>query len=159
EIHGTGTSIGDPIEVEAVKEVVGDGSSRDTPCVIGSVKANIGHLENASGVAGLAKVVLCLQHGQIPGQLHLRGLNPRISLENTRVEIARELQPWPSVPRRIAGVNSFGFGGTNAHITIEAPPVVPAAAASSRPAHIFSLSARTASALKELARRYSRHLS
>ncbi len=159
EIHGTGTSIGDPIEVEAVKAVLGETAVGDPPCLLGSVKANIGHLENASGVAGLAKVVLCLQHGEIPAQLHLTEVNPRISLDNTRIAISRKLQPWPSVTRRIAGVNSFGFGGTNAHVTVEeAPSFARPEESPARPFNIFTLSARTAGALAELASRYANHL-
>ena len=159
EIHGTGTSIGDPIEVEAVKAVLGETGADDPPCLLGSVKANIGHLENASGVAGLAKVVLCLQHGEIPGQLHLNEVNPRISLDNTRISISRKLQPWPSVSRRIAGVNSFGFGGTNAHVTVEeAPSFARSEKSAARTFNIFTLSARTAGALAESAGRYAKHL-
>ncbi len=124
EAHGTGTSIGDPIEIEAVKGVLGKSSPGDLPCLIGSAKANIGHLENASGMASLAKVLLCIQHREIPGQLHFNKLNPRISLAGTRLVIAEALQPWPRAPRRLAGVSSFGFGGTNAHIVVEeAPPI------------------------------------
>ena len=123
EAHGTGTSIGDPIEVAAIKGVLGDAAPDELPCVMGSVKANIGHSENASGMASLGKVLVCLQHDQIPGQLHFSKLNPRISLAGTRVTIPQVLQSWPATPRRIAGISSFGFGGTNAHIIVEeAPP-------------------------------------
>ena len=88
----------------------------EPPCLMGSVKANIGHLENASGMASLAKVLGCLQHDEIPGQLHFTKLNPRISLAGTRIAIPSTPQPWPRAPRRLAGISSFGFGGTNAHI-------------------------------------------
>ncbi len=159
EAHGTGTSIGDPIEVEAVKGVLGNPAAMDPPCLMGSVKANIGHLENASGMAGLAKVLGCLEHGEIPGQLHFNKLNPRISLAGTRIVIPSKPEPWPRAARRIAGVSSFGFGGTNAHIVVEEAP------ASSRPAdlprrpwHILTLSARTENALRSLASRYRKHL-
>ncbi len=159
EAHGTGTSIGDPIEVEAVKCVLGKTSPEDPPCLMGSVKANIGHLENASGMASLAKVLACLQHDEIPGQLHFTKLNPRISLAGTRIVISSKPQPWPRAQRRLAGVSSFGFGGTNAHMIIEeAPPRSRPEGLPSRPCHIFTLSARTESAVKNLASRYEKQL-
>jgi acyl transferase domain-containing protein/acyl-CoA synthetase (AMP-forming)/AMP-acid ligase II/NADPH:quinone reductase-like Zn-dependent oxidoreductase/acyl carrier protein len=159
EAHGTGTSIGDPIEVEAIKGVLGKTGPGDPPCLLGSVKANIGHLENASGMASLAKVLACLQHDEIPGQLHFTEINPRISLAGTRLVIPTETQPWPRVPRRFAGISSFGFGGTNAHMIVEgAPPRFRPEGLPSRPCHILTLSARTESAVKILASRYERHL-
>jgi phthiocerol/phenolphthiocerol synthesis type-I polyketide synthase C len=159
EAHGTGTSIGDPIEIEAAKAVLGEQSPDGCPLLVGSVKANIGHAENASGMASLAKVVGCLQHDEIPGQLHFKKLNPRISLTGTRLAIAAEPQPWPRAAGRIAGISSFGFGGTNAHIVVEEPPAVSRPAASpARPRHILTLSARTDAALKNHARRFERHL-
>lgn len=159
EAHGTGTSIGDPIEVEALKAVLGKSSSGETPCLMGSVKANIGHAENASGMASLAKVLNCLEHGEIPGQLHFKKLNPRISLAGTRIAIPTEPQPWPQGTRRLAGISSFGFGGTNAHIVIEEAPLrsrfenLP-----ERPCHILALSGRTESSVKTLAARFEKHL-
>lgn len=160
ETHGTGTSLGDPIEVQAIAEVLGEGSSEDQPCVLGSVKANIGHLETAAGVAGLIKVLLCLKYGEIPGQIHFEKLNPLISLEKTRLVISSERQPWPRAEQpRFAGVSGFGFGGTNAHIVLEeAPRREPAHNAIERPLHMLALSAKSASALKELAGRFERHL-
>ena len=126
EAHGTGTSIGDPIELEAVKSVLGKSAPGAPPCLVGSVKANIGHSENASGMAGLAKVLASLQHDEIPAQLHFTKLNPRISLAGTRISIPTTPQPWPREPHRFAGISSFGFGGTNAHIvskTLRSNPV------------------------------------
>ena len=159
EAHGTGTSIGDPIEVEAVKSVLGKAGPEDLPCLMGSVKANVGHLENASGMASLAKVLVCLQHDEIPGQLHFTKLNPRISLAGTRIAIPSAPQPWPRAPRRLAGVSSFGFGGTNAHMIVEeAPARSRSEGLPSRPCHILTLSARTESAVKNLASRYEKHL-
>ena len=159
EAHGTGTSIGDPIEVGAVKEVLGKSTPGDPSCLMGSVKANIGHLENASGMASLAKVLTCLQHNEIPGQLHFSRLNPLISLAGTRIVIPRALQPWPRAARRLAGVSSFGFGGTNAHMIVEeAPARIRPERLPSRPCHILTLSARTESAVKTLAGRYVKHL-
>jgi acyl transferase domain-containing protein/acyl-CoA synthetase (AMP-forming)/AMP-acid ligase II/acyl carrier protein len=159
EAHGTGTSIGDPIELEAVKSVLGKAEAGAPPCLIGSVKANIGHAENASGMAGLAKVLASLQHQEIPGQLHFTKLNPRISLAGTRIEIPVKPQPWPRAPRRLAGISSFGFGGTNAHVVVEeAPARSRPEGLPGRPCHILTLSARTEAALKNLAGRFERHL-
>jgi acyl transferase domain-containing protein/acyl-CoA synthetase (AMP-forming)/AMP-acid ligase II/acyl carrier protein len=159
EAHGTGTSIGDPIEVEAIKGVLGKATADELPCLLGSVKANIGHLENASGMASLGKVLMCLQHDEIPGQVHFSKLNPRISLQGTRMQIPSALQPWPSAARRIAGISSFGFGGTNAHMIVEeAPPRIRAQGLPDRPWHILALSARTESAVKTLAGRFENYL-
>ncbi|BAZ50019.1 beta-ketoacyl synthase [Nostoc sp. NIES-4103] len=120
EAHGTGTSLGDPIEVRSLKTVLMQGRSADQPCLIGSVKTNIGHLEAAAGMASLLKVVLALQHKQIPPHLHLKQLNPYISLAGTPLAIPTELQPWTvNTGNRLAGISSFGFGGTNAHIIVE----------------------------------------
>ena len=160
EAHGTGTSIGDPIEVEAIKGVLGKSSAENLPCLVGSVKANIGHLENASGMASLAKVLACLQRDEIPGQLHFSKLNPRISLAGTRITIPTALQPWPPAARRLAGISSFGFGGTNAHIVVEeAPAKSRPEGFPARPCHILTLSARTESAVKNLASLFEKHLS
>lgn len=159
EAHGTGTSIGDPIEVEAIKNVLGKAAPDGLPCLLGSVKANVGHMENASGMASLGKVLMCLQHNEIPGQLHFRKLNPRISLEGTRMLIPSARQSWPAAERRIAGISSFGFGGTNAHMVVEeAPPRIRTEGLLQRPWHILALSARTESALKALAGRFENYL-
>jgi phthiocerol/phenolphthiocerol synthesis type-I polyketide synthase C len=159
EAHGTGTSIGDPIEVEALKSVLGTAQPGEPPCLMGSVKANIGHAENASGMASLAKVLNCLEHGEIPGQLHFKKLNPRISLAGTRLAVSAAPQPWPRAARRLAGISSFGFGGTNAHMVVEEPPVRPRSAnVPSRPFHILTLSGRTEDAVKMLAARLEKHL-
>lgn len=159
EAHGTGTSIGDPIEVEALKAVLGKSSPDEPPCLMGSVKANVGHAENASGMASLAKVLNCLEHGEIPGQLHFKKLNPRISLAGTRIAIPTDLQPWPPAARRLAGISSFGFGGTNAHIVIEGTPARSRPAnVPDRPCHVLTLSGRTESAVKTLAGRFEKHL-
>lgn len=124
EAHGTGTAVGDPIEVNALGETLSD---RDPgmPCVIGSVKSNVGHMEAAAGVAGLIKTVMAMNEGVIPKNIHFRTLNPAIDVEALNVRIADEPLPWPDTqgkPRR-AVVNSFGFGGTNANVVLEqAPP-------------------------------------
>ena len=120
EAHGTGTSLGDPIELNALKEVLMEDRQLDQPCWIGSVKTNIGHLEAAAGIAALIKVCLALQNREIPPHLHLQKLNPYISLEGTSLSIPTQLQPWKKGKKgRLAGVSSFGFGGTNAHVILE----------------------------------------
>jgi acyl transferase domain-containing protein/acyl carrier protein len=156
EAHGTGTSLGDPIEVEALAEVIGTRPA-DEPCVLGSVKTNIGHLEAAAGIAGLIKLVLSLQHECIPPHLHFTALNPHISLKCMPFVIPTQIVPWSSSSkRRYAGVSSFGFGGTNAHVIVEeAPqlPVMPEAEAATGP-YLLPLSAHSPEALQALAQAY-----
>jgi len=158
EAHGTGTPLGDPIEVQALAEVFRRTASEEIPCRVASVKSCVGHLETASGVAGLIKVVLMLQHGKIPPQPHLAELNPHLDTAGSRLEIVREAVEWPQGQEpRLAGVSSFGFGGTNAHLVIEdAPPAEarPRSQVPERPAHLLALSAKTPAALRELAGRY-----
>ncbi len=121
EAHGTGTAVGDPIEIEAVADVYGDGRQADHPLLIGSVKTNIGHLESAAGIAGLIKAVLAVERGVIPKHLHFNDPNPRIDWENLPIQVTTENTEWPrrNGRRRSAGVNSFGISGTNAHIVLE----------------------------------------
>lgn len=122
ECHGTGTSLGDPIEMEAISKVYG--GRKGYPLIIGTVKTNIGHLESASGVAGLIKTILAMQHQYISKQLHFHTLNPNIHLEAIPAQIPLEGIKWHSrgdKPRR-AGVSSFGFSGTNAHVILEEAP-------------------------------------
>lgn len=157
EVHGTGTSLGDPIEFEAIRASIGETNPAAPECVLGSIKTNIGHLEPASGTAGLLKVVLMMQHGQIPPHLHLNRINPLVKIDGSRFRIATSLEPWPGGSRpRIAGVSSFGFGGANAHVVLQEPPAISAAVASSveRPRHFLVLSAKTPTALELLARSY-----
>jgi acyl transferase domain-containing protein/acyl-CoA synthetase (AMP-forming)/AMP-acid ligase II/NAD(P)-dependent dehydrogenase (short-subunit alcohol dehydrogenase family)/acyl carrier protein/SAM-dependent methyltransferase len=158
EAHGTGTALGDPIEVNSLRAVLDAppprGAGEDAPpCAIGSVKTNIGHLEAAAGIAGLIKVVLALEHEEIPPNLHLNTLNPHIELAGSRLTIPTRPMPWPrGRRRRIAGVSSFGFGGTNAHVIVEeAPPAVSAREdpEPSRPVEcLFTLSACDERALR-----------
>jgi amino acid adenylation domain-containing protein len=159
EAHGTGTNLGDPIEVHALEALLA-GRSMDQPCVIGSVKTNIGHLEAAAGIAGLIKVVLALTHEMIPAHLHLRTLNPLIALERMPLTIATERRSWTAGNRpRLAGVSSFGFGGANAHVVLEeAPRRAPERSAPDRPLQLLSLSAKDVPALRELTGRFARHL-
>nr|CAD19086.1 StiB protein [Stigmatella aurantiaca Sg a15] len=162
ETHGTGTILGDPIEVSALSEVYGKPRPDGRPCILGSVKTNVGHLEAAAGIAGLLKVVLALEHGAVPKQLHFQKLNPNISLEGTRFVIPTEMSPWPSDgQRRMGAVSSFGIGGANAHMVLEeAPSVGPKPpSAVERPRHLLALSAKTADALRAQAGRFELLLS
>lgn len=151
EAHGTGTVLGDPIEAEALGGIYGKPVESGHPCVLGAVKANIGHLEAAAGIAGLIKALLCLQHGSIPAQCHFTQLNPHLSLEGSRLLIPTEAMDWArGSRRRLAGVSSFGFGGTNAHIVLEEAPelsVHPASAAASDDVHLLPVSAHRDDAL------------
>lgn len=160
EAHGTGTPLGDPIEVRALGSVLGEGRDPDHPLRIGSVKTNVGHLESAAGVAGLIKVVLALQHQQIPSHLHLKQPNPYINWDELPIVINTEPTPWASGgKRRIAGVSSFGASGTNAHLLLEeAPQPADTADVLDRPVHGLTLSAKTSQALKQRADRIAKRL-
>jgi acyl-CoA synthetase (AMP-forming)/AMP-acid ligase II/3-oxoacyl-(acyl-carrier-protein) synthase/acyl carrier protein len=157
ETHGTGTSLGDPIEIGALTAVLADGRMQTQPCRLGSVKTGIGHLEAAAGIAGFIKTVLALRHGELPPHLHLRRLNPHIRLESTPFSIPTVLEPWPPAgPRRVAGVSSFGFGGTNAHVIVsEAERAGAGAAVGSEGPHLLTLSAKHPVALREIAAAYA----
>jgi acyl transferase domain-containing protein/SAM-dependent methyltransferase len=152
EAHGTGTALGDPIEAQALAEALGNGRPSDRPLKIGSVKTNIGHCEAAAGVAGLIKTVLALQHEQIPPHLHLRQPSPHIPWDSMNLAIPIETEPWArGASPRLAGVSSFGFSGTNAHVILEEAPAVPPRIADvDRPRHVLTLSARSESGLKAL---------
>ncbi|MCP5327332.1 MAG: SDR family NAD(P)-dependent oxidoreductase [Sinobacteraceae bacterium] len=129
EAHGTGTSLGDPIELQALQAVIGSHRPGESPLLVGSVKAGIGHLEAAAGVAGVIKVALALQHRAIPGQVNLQQLNPFIPWSEMGIEVPRQLTPWAAAANgpRLAGVSSFGFSGTNVHLVLqEAPQRAPA---------------------------------
>jgi acyl transferase domain-containing protein/thioesterase domain-containing protein/acyl carrier protein len=156
EAHGTGTPLGDPIEMQALCEIFratpGDRASA-APCYVASVKANVGHMETVSGVAGLIKVILMMQHDTIVPQTGFETLNPHINLAGTRLAIPTEPIAWRADgARRIAGISSFGFGGTNTHLIVESSGKSPLAEASSptglqRPLHVLKLSARSEAAL------------
>lgn len=160
EAHGTGTPLGDPIEIQGLQPIFRKSADSDSPCYLTSVKANIGHTETASGIAGIIKVALMMRHGFIPGQLHLTRLNPNIRLEGTRLIIPRERQKWDVPPgKRIAGVSSYGFGGTNVHVVMQdyiSP--VPQRSGSDRPLHVFTLSAKSSSSLQKLAGKFRQFL-
>ncbi|MBZ0275656.1 MAG: type I polyketide synthase, partial [Anaerolineae bacterium] len=155
EAHGTGTALGDPIEVEALAAVLAGDTSPEHICYLGSAKSNIGHLEGAAGVAGVMKAVLSMQHGALPPLLHFTGLNPHISFDGTPFAVTTELIPWEG-DHRLAGVSSFGWSGTNAHVILEAPPVRQdiAAEVSVRP-QMLTISAQSDTALRAYARVYA----
>ncbi|MDP5209829.1 SDR family NAD(P)-dependent oxidoreductase [Microbulbifer sp. 2205BS26-8] len=123
EAHGTGTPVGDPLEVAALGKIFGVNRQSDNPCYVGSVKTNIGHLEAAAGIAGLIKAALTTYHGVIPAMLNFHTENPKLGLSQYHLSVPTRTVPWPDddVPRRV-GVNSFGFGGANAHVVIEQAP-------------------------------------
>jgi phthiocerol/phenolphthiocerol synthesis type-I polyketide synthase E len=150
ETHGTGTPLGDPIEIEALRRAFGaSDATRPGPCILGSVKSNIGHLEVASGIAGLIKTILCLKHRAIPATLHFTSPNPELHLDRGPFTVATEYGPWDTDGVRRAGVSSFGVGGTNVHVVVEEAPQEPAR--ESRPGpQLLLLSARTAEGLREL---------
>jgi acyl transferase domain-containing protein/NADPH-dependent curcumin reductase CurA/NAD(P)-dependent dehydrogenase (short-subunit alcohol dehydrogenase family)/acyl carrier protein len=162
EAHGTGTALGDPIEVNALSAVLSTGRPTDRICTIGSVKTNVGHLEAAAGVAGLIKVALSLEQREIPPSLHFESPNPHIPFDRIPLRVARTLSPWPEGGggRPLAGVSSFGFGGTNAHVVLEAAPVVTetSTSASLDQAQVLPLSARSRSSLEGLAREWDSFL-
>nr|AIE12089.1 putative cis-AT type polyketide synthase module A5A [uncultured bacterium] len=163
ECHGTGTPLGDPIEVQSLAEAVGRGRDSSRPIIIGSVKSNIGHAEGAAGVAGLIKAVLVLQHNVVPRTLHVQKLNPRIPWSKLPVRVALEPVGWPSDGNpRTVGVSSFGFSGTNAHVVLEgASRAIPERLEPSshrRPSHLIVLSGHEPAALKDVASRLCQHL-
>jgi acyl transferase domain-containing protein/acyl-CoA synthetase (AMP-forming)/AMP-acid ligase II/acyl carrier protein len=161
EAHGTGTLLGDPIEAKALAAVVSARRDRARPCLVGSVKSNVGHLEAAAGVAGLIKVALMLRHRWIPASLHFREANPHIGFEELALRVVETGRPWPAGDgRALAGVSAFGFGGTNAHLVVqEAPPAVaPQRGRSGTRAHLLTVSAPTEPALRELAARHAARL-
>ncbi|MCV3212501.1 AMP-binding protein [Plectonema radiosum NIES-515] len=159
EAHGTGTSLGDPIEVEGLTKAFRKFTERKQFCKIGSVKTNIGHLECAAGIAQVIKVILAIQHKQIPPSLHFEKSNPLIPFEETPFQVNAKLCAWESIGLRRAGISSFGIGGTNAHIIIEeALTSSPVTTAVERPEHLLTLSAKTEKALFELATRYQTYL-
>lgn len=149
ECHGTGTALGDPIEVAALNQAferVSDGT-RQGPCRIGSVKTNIGHLDTAAGSAGLIKTALALHHGRIPASLGYEAPNPAIDFAGGPFEVNAALDDWPLAGPRRAGVNSLGVGGTNAHVVLEQPPRLAAGDQADWPFQILAVSGRSKAAL------------
>nr|VFJ43004.1 MAG: Acyl transferase domain-containing protein [Candidatus Kentron sp. DK] len=185
EAHGTGTPLGDPIELNALKDVLTPERSPLDTCWIGSGKTNIGHTHASAGVAGIIKTVLILQHREIPPNLHFSALNPLIDIADTPLAIPTEPTPWPEGRRRLAGVSSFGFAGTNAHAVLEEAPVIDwgglanpnegvcvadsvgvlsppqsstDAIEAGRALHLLTLSAKNEAALREMTDRYANWL-
>ncbi len=168
EAHGTGTLLGDPIEAKALGAVLALDRPPERPCLLGSVKTNLGHLEAAAGIAGLIKVALALKHREIPPSLNFEQPNPHIPFDQLGLRVQTTLEPWPAAPApALAGVSSFGFGGTNAHVVLQEPPITdfsrtPSAgyAKGNLPSEIpnttylLPLSARSPEALRSLARDY-----
>ncbi len=161
EAHGTGTSLGDPIEIQSLSAAYGHHRNPHQPLIVGSVKTNLGHLEAAAGITSLIKVILSLRHAEIPPHLHLKHPTPHVDWDHSPISIPSSLLPWKSSNehKRIAGVSSFGFSGTNAHLIVEeAPPVE--TSQSSQPGSsmprlfLLPLSARSNASLQELARKY-----
>jgi acyl transferase domain-containing protein/NADPH:quinone reductase-like Zn-dependent oxidoreductase/acyl carrier protein len=172
EAHGTGTSLGDPIEAQAAGAVLGEGRDTSRPLLIGSAKTNIGHLEAAAGIAGVIKVILSLEHELLPPHLHFRNPSPHIPWDRLPLQVVQEATPWQRNTRpRIAGVSSFGFAGTNAHIILEEAPAAPEQPSQiavapnppdlqgNRRFRVLPLSARTPAALAQIADRYRSWLS
>jgi thioester reductase-like protein len=166
ETHGTGTPLGDPIEYEALAHVYGQQGMRHSRFFLGSVKTNIGHLEAAAGMAGLIKSILMIKNGKIPPNLHLKLLNPYINDANANFTIPTKVENWPADKRsRTAGVSSFGFGGTNAHVIVEERPKIERINGyilrTTNPSphhHLFVLSAKSKAALSDLCYEYSKHI-
>ena len=164
EAHGTGTSLGDPLEVQGLKQAFLEASYPDaaaakTTCGLGSVKANLGHLEAAAGVTGLLKVILCLRHSQLPSVANFKSLNQHIDLSETGLYVVEKLRAWPAPiegQRRLAGLSSFGSGGTNAHVVVEQYPAAAVSAQDSVAEEpvIFVLSAKTRQQLEVYVQRY-----
>lgn len=157
EAHGTGTLLGDPIEAMALGHVLGGDRPPENPLRIGSVKSNIGHTEAAAGIASLIKVALCLKHQQLVPSIHFHQPNPHIPFDRLPLKVQQTCEPWPQGQgSAIAGISSFGFGGSNAHVVLEAaPPLDPIPPQQDRPQHLLTLSAKTNEALQELANRYA----
>ncbi len=159
ENHGTGTAMGDPIEIAALTKVFRNNTAQNGFCAIGSVKGNIGHLNRASGIIGLIKTVLALKEQAIPPSINYQQPNPQIDFANSPFYVNTELKPWQTngTPRR-AGVSSFGVGGTNAHVVLEEAPTLKPSS-NSRPWQLLTLSAKTKPALAALTENLAEHLS
>ena len=154
ETHGTGTSLGDPIEIEALKAAFKNNES----ILLGSVKSNIGHLDAAAGVASLLKVVMALKHRQLPATLHFSELNHKIKLSGTGFSVNGDLTAWETETVRRAGINSFGIGGTNAHVIVEEAPGVAVASESQREEGLMLFSAKTEKSLIDYLTKIKEHL-
>jgi len=160
EIHGTGTSLGDPIEVRAIQNAYAKARKNKSNLILGSVKSHIGHLEAAAGIAGLIKTVFSLQHGKIPGNLQFSNLNSHINVDKLPLTIPKETIDWPASQKRYAAVSSFGFGGSNAHVILEAgPSYCPTPISIGGKSLHFVISAKTIDALNAYITLYKTYLS
>lgn len=160
ETHGTGTSLGDPIEVASISSIYLKGRTAENPLIIGSVKTNLGHLEAASGIAGFIKLVLSIQHKTIPKHLHFTTPNSRIPWQELALQVPAETMPWPSgAAKRMAGISSFGLTGTNAHMILgEADQPVTSNRKPALPWQPVTLSAKSGQALTALVQQYAQYL-
>ena len=160
EAHGTGTAVGDPIETGSIAEVLGKSRSAANPLLLGSVKSNLGHLETASGIAGLVKALYCLRHREVPPTIHCETVNPHIHLDEWNLRVVTENTPLPAEKPLVVGINSFGFGGANAHVVLRSDDARPQREGSQSPdARVpLVLSARSPAALRAVAARYLDHL-
>ncbi|MFJ9900152.1 type I polyketide synthase [Streptomyces sp. NPDC091280] len=164
ELHGTGTKVGDPIEAAALGAALGTDRPKTKPLHVGSLKTNIGHLEGASGIAGLLKVLLSIEHRHVPASLNFQTPHPAIPLAELGLSVRTEQGPWPDEERQlVAGVSSFGMGGTNCHLVVAEPPAAAPSTTATVPAdhiaaHAWPLSARTAPALRAQAGRLRAHV-
>ncbi|BDD11789.1 hypothetical protein FUAX_42210 (plasmid) [Fulvitalea axinellae] len=164
EAHGTGTPTGDPLETKAFSNVFAPGRPEEDPLVIGSVKSNVGHLEAAAGIVGLIKLALSVKNREIPQNLHFQKGNPRIPFDEYRLKVSTEHQPWPHSDRKlVGGLNSFGAGGTNAHVVMSEfqaeESAKEIAGKEEREMKLFAISARSEQALRDLADSYLSFLS
>ena len=162
EAHGTGTPVGDPIEMRALASALTLDRAATNPLLIGSIKTNIGHLEAGAGVAGLIKAALVAKHGYIPANLHLRTPTRHVSLAELKIDVPGTGRPFPACERRVVGVNSFGFGGTNAHVVLAEPPAPVCDSTVDRPPQrlptVLPISARSEEALVSTAGYLAEHL-
>ncbi len=159
EAHGTGTAVGDPIEAEAIARALARHRPASSPLLVGSVKSNLGHLEAASGVAGLVKVLHCLGHRSVPPSIHLDRPNPRIPFEESNLKVVTDPTPLAAEDKLVMGVNSFGFGGANAHVVLESGTFDQRLAIDRDSAPVpLLLSGRNEAALRDSARDYARLL-
>ncbi|WP_315129188.1 type I polyketide synthase [Comamonas antarctica] len=157
EAHGTGTAVGDPIEARAIGDALGKRRPKDKPLLIGSVKSNMGHLEAASGIAGLVKALHCIQHRVVPATIGIKTLNPKIEFDDWNIEVATEARALKPTGKLIVGINSFGFGGANAHVILEShePAPVPAHEIPVGAPAPFIVSGKDTAALKAAAREFA----
>lgn len=158
EAHGTGTALGDPIEITALQKAYSQYTEDKQFCAIGSVKSNIGHLESAAGIAGITKILLQMKHKKIVPSLHSQKLNPNIQFEQTAFAVQQELRDWSTITSRISAISSFGAGGSNAHVILEEWNEEDTVASNVHVPYLFVLSAKQQKALQETARRLHDYL-